>query len=195
MNKHQLKRPSQEHPNPDHWYKLKTEKRQERKQQCGGVIECNACPSVESADNKFDLHHRHYDNFGNEALSDVTLLCRKCHDAISVRIWDERAEIEAAENDRKWQEECDRRKIEWMNSPEYKLEAEQKFKQLEVEKARRLAFEVTYKQKEKTKGFWLPKIFYLLIASLVFTFFFIPEAFVFILMFGCPIYLWLWMDW
>lgn len=27
-----------------------------------------------------DVHHKHYDNFGNEPLSDLVLLCRKCHE-------------------------------------------------------------------------------------------------------------------
>lgn len=27
-----------------------------------------------------DVHHKSYDNFGNEPLSDLVLLCRKCHD-------------------------------------------------------------------------------------------------------------------
>lgn len=27
-----------------------------------------------------DVHHKSYDNFGNEPLSDLVLLCRKCHE-------------------------------------------------------------------------------------------------------------------
>lgn len=27
-----------------------------------------------------DVHHKYYDNFGNEPLSDLVLLCRKCHE-------------------------------------------------------------------------------------------------------------------
>ena len=37
-----------------------------------------------------DLHHRHYNTFGAEALHDVVMLCRSCHEAITSRIRDER---------------------------------------------------------------------------------------------------------
>lgn len=195
MNKHQLKRPSIEQPNLEHWIQLKHQKRLERKQQCGGVVECNACPSIETEDNKFDLHHRHYDNFGNESLSDVTLLCRRCHEAISVRIWDERSEIEEAENQIKWQEEEDKRKIAWLNSPAYKLEIELQNNREQKEKERRLALEIDYKKKQESRKRYLPKIGYTLIATLILTLFFLPDAFVFVLTFGCSIYGLLWMGW
>lgn len=159
------------------------------------VVECNACPSVESEENKFDLHHRHYDNFGNESLSDVTLLCRRCHDAISVRIWDERSEIEEAENEKRWQEERELREIVYLNSPAYKIELEEKNKREQAEKEKRLAFEISYKKSQESRARYLPKIGYALVATLGLTFFILPDAFVFVLVFGCPIYLWLWMDW
>lgn len=31
-------------------------------------------------ENAKDVHHKSYDNFGNEPLSDLVLLCRKCHE-------------------------------------------------------------------------------------------------------------------
>jgi hypothetical protein len=33
-----------------------------------------------------ELHHRHYDTWGNEGLEDVVLLCVSCHDAITSTI-------------------------------------------------------------------------------------------------------------
>lgn len=38
---------------------------------------CALCNS----DNKVELHHRTYERFGSEKLTDVVLLCRRCHQA------------------------------------------------------------------------------------------------------------------
>ena len=59
-------RPELEHPNLEHWTQLKKSKREERKKLCGGVVMCNGCSEIESAENVFDLHHIHYNNFGND---------------------------------------------------------------------------------------------------------------------------------
>ena len=37
---------------------------------------CQECGS----ENDLCVHHINYENFGNESIDDITLLCRKCHD-------------------------------------------------------------------------------------------------------------------
>jgi hypothetical protein len=82
-------RPQVNHPNQSHWDALKNERRRTQKSPDGDVY-CGACWRTEREHGVFDLHHRHYDTFGNEALHDVVLLCRSCHDAITSRIRAER---------------------------------------------------------------------------------------------------------
>ena len=44
--------------------------------------ECQTCCSK----NDLQVHHRHYNNLGNEALADLITLCVPCHDAITSSI-------------------------------------------------------------------------------------------------------------
>ena len=68
-------RPAQNHPNPAHWQAL----REDRIAAQGGS--CGVCwrPGA-------DLHHRHYDTWGEEKAEDVVFLCRECHEAITTVI-------------------------------------------------------------------------------------------------------------
>lgn len=79
-----IMRPNQPY-NQDYWSELK---QQRRKLQRGkdGKVYCGTCWTVECEKTPFDLHHRHYDNFTEEKLEDVVLLCRSCHEAITSRI-------------------------------------------------------------------------------------------------------------
>ena len=85
---HLVMRPGRDHPNPNYWTALK-DTRREAQRGSDGRIYCGCCWRTEDA-HPFDLHHRHYDSFGNEALEDVILLCRSCHAAITSRIREER---------------------------------------------------------------------------------------------------------
>lgn len=98
-----VKRPSSRHPNPDHWQKMQADRR--ATQTVDGRVHCGTCHEVEGGDYRFELHHRHYDTFGNERIEDVILLCVPCHDAITARIrsgrfaaGDVRVEIEIKEH-------------------------------------------------------------------------------------------------
>lgn len=69
-------RPAKLHPNMDHWMKLREQKAQEQNHQCG------TCWRT-SKEYVMELHHRHYDTWGNERPEDVVMLCVSCHDAIT----------------------------------------------------------------------------------------------------------------
>ena len=69
-------RPAKYHPNPEEWYGLRDLVILEQDNECG------VC--WRSGEHyKMELHHRHYDTWGNENLEDVILLCVSCHDAIT----------------------------------------------------------------------------------------------------------------
>ena len=51
-----------------------------------GAVHCGTCWATEGDGHHFELHHRHYNTFGEESLQDVILLCVPCHDAITDRI-------------------------------------------------------------------------------------------------------------
>lgn len=134
-------RPELEHPNPEHWIKLKKVKRDERKKLCGGVVMCNGCSAIETAENIFDLHHIHYSNFGNEQAADVNLFCRKCHDAITIRIREEEYERMEKEHYQKirqkeYEENLAReaadkkRREDYLKSPEYRARVEKERNQI-----------------------------------------------------------------
>jgi 5-methylcytosine-specific restriction endonuclease McrA len=55
-----------------HWRKLRNQiiKARGRK--------CERCGYAYFSEN-LSLHHKHYDNIGNETIADVELLCKKCH--------------------------------------------------------------------------------------------------------------------
>jgi len=67
MSKQQKK----DHLQSEYWHKLKVAKLQ----QCGSY--CEKCGRLSK---HLDLHHKTYKRLGFEALSDVVLLCRTCHE-------------------------------------------------------------------------------------------------------------------
>lgn len=69
-------RPAKNHPNPDYWFELRQKKAQEQNHQCG------TCWRT-SKEYVMELHHRHYNTWGNERPEDVVMLCVSCHDAIT----------------------------------------------------------------------------------------------------------------
>lgn len=82
-------RPSVNHPRQSLWETLREAR---AKHQTGedGMVCCGTCWRTYPSAAGLDLHHRHYNNFGNEKLEDVILLCRSCHDSITSRIREER---------------------------------------------------------------------------------------------------------
>ena len=69
-------RPSKNHPNPQHWDALRMAVRLAQNNECG-VCWRNG------NDYTLELHHRHYETFGDETVSDVIMLCTSCHEAIT----------------------------------------------------------------------------------------------------------------
>jgi len=69
-------RPAFNHPNPQHWQQLREQVKQIQNNECGVCWRSGQ-------DYRLELHHRHYDTFGNESLSDVVMLCSSCHEAIT----------------------------------------------------------------------------------------------------------------
>ena len=81
---HFVTRPTQDHPDPEHWAMLRF--------MVGTMIQGNKCGTCwrSGGDYVLELHHRHYNNFGKEKPEDVVMLCNACHMAITSRIRDER---------------------------------------------------------------------------------------------------------
>ena len=84
LDGHVIKRPAANHPAPEAWALLREQVLAEQHNYCA------TCWKVADGSMVFDLHHRHYNNFGNEQREDVIILCRLCHDAITSRIREER---------------------------------------------------------------------------------------------------------
>lgn len=80
-----VKRPAGNHPDPMYWEILREYVRDRQRLQTG-VVQCATCPCIEGGQHGFELHHKHYNNFGAEGLEDVVLLCVPCHDAITNRL-------------------------------------------------------------------------------------------------------------
>lgn len=76
---HLVLRPAKSHPNPDHWFQLRNLKALQQMYQCG-----TCWRSSEEYD--MELHHRHYDTWGEETINDVIMLCKSCHDGITESI-------------------------------------------------------------------------------------------------------------
>lgn len=72
-------RPSQPHPRPAYWAELRALKLAEQ----GNACAC--CPNDASAGYQLELHHRHYENWGNEQPEDVVILCSLCHEFVTSR--------------------------------------------------------------------------------------------------------------
>ena len=82
VNGWKVARPAKQHPNPAHWAALKAEVALQQTD-AEGRVHCGTCWEH---DVPLDLHHRHYNTFGEESPHDVILLCRLCHEAITSRI-------------------------------------------------------------------------------------------------------------
>ena len=76
VDKRLVMRPSKNHPNPQYWDALRLAVRISQNNECG-VCWRNG------NDYKLELHHRHYDTFGEETIKDVIMLCVSCHEAIT----------------------------------------------------------------------------------------------------------------
>ena len=75
LDGHLIERPTHAHPFPERWVSLRAQVFAEQGGRCG------TCPAEAQ-----DLHHRHYNRFGDEERTDVIGLCRVCHDAITSRL-------------------------------------------------------------------------------------------------------------
>lgn len=92
VNGHKVKRPARQHPNPPHIIQLKKAQAFLQRDEHGQTT-CATCWEVESPNKPLEAHHRHYDNWGSEKLSDIVLICPDCHDAITQRYTDKRLSI------------------------------------------------------------------------------------------------------
>jgi hypothetical protein len=79
-----IKRPANQQRNPENWADLREQRR--ALQTADGKVYCGTCAEVEGGPFRFELHHRLYNQFGQERIEDVILLCEPCHDAITSRI-------------------------------------------------------------------------------------------------------------
>jgi 5-methylcytosine-specific restriction endonuclease McrA len=76
LDGHLVTRPGRNHPDPEYWYALRDLK----------ILDQDNCCGVcwRSGEHyKMELHHRHYDTWGEEGMEDVILLCISCHDAVT----------------------------------------------------------------------------------------------------------------
>lgn len=80
INDKKVLRPPHQHPNPEHWGHVRTAALERDGQAC------RCCPNDTASSVSLQIHHRHYGNWGQEALDDVVTLCVLCHDAITSRI-------------------------------------------------------------------------------------------------------------
>lgn len=76
---HIVLRPAKSHPNPEHWDALRVFIR---------AVQGNCCKTCwrNGDDYVLELHHRHYNTWGNESPNDVAMLCQSCHDGITESI-------------------------------------------------------------------------------------------------------------
>jgi 5-methylcytosine-specific restriction endonuclease McrA len=61
------------HPNPKHWGKIRAKRLKQAKNRCEL---CNA-PGI------LHCHHRTYERFGKEKVTDVLILCGSCHGKVT----------------------------------------------------------------------------------------------------------------
>lgn len=73
------RRPSKDHPDPDHlrqWKRKVLVRDEAHCRMCG-------CHESESEDKVLEVHHMTYERFGEELLEDGLLLCRPCHRSVT----------------------------------------------------------------------------------------------------------------
>ena len=79
INGKRAMRPAGNHPRPSHWENLRALKLEEQESACA------CCPNDSKSGYQLELHHRHYENWGNEKPEDVVILCSLCHEYITSR--------------------------------------------------------------------------------------------------------------
>jgi len=81
---HTVLRPFRDHPNKKHLAAVRAARRLLQRDSNGDVY-CATCWSVDTQDRPLEAHHRHYNDFGKERVSDIVLICPDCHEAITER--------------------------------------------------------------------------------------------------------------
>lgn len=61
----------------EHWKLMRQRMRKVKNNQC-----CFICKDTE----KLDVHHRYYENLGNEHTKELMFLCRSCHYSVHERL-------------------------------------------------------------------------------------------------------------
>jgi len=132
-------RPAKNHPDPEYWYGLRDLVILDQSNECG------VC--WRSGEHyKMELHHRHYDNWGEEGFDDVILLCVSCHDAITSVIRSRRM----AKGDQTLKQEAVRKTVKAVSRPRRKKVAVPRAKaEKKVVKSRKPKTRVIKLKKEK----------------------------------------------
>ena len=132
-------RPAKNHPDPEYWYGLRDLVILDQSNECG------VC--WRSGEHyKMELHHRHYDNWGEEGFDDVILLCVSCHDAITSVIRSRRM----AKGDQTLKQEAVRKVVKAVSRPRRKKVAVPRAKaEKKVVKSRKPKTRVIKLKKEK----------------------------------------------
>lgn len=80
---HREFRPLGSHPRPAHWQAIREQALQRDGHQCR-TCSARAGDRYEGWGTVYlEVHHRHYQNWGEEHLDDVTVLCQRCHRVIT----------------------------------------------------------------------------------------------------------------
>ena len=132
-------RPAKNHPDPEYWYGLRDLVILDQSNECG------VC--WRSGEHyKMELHHRHYDTWGEEGFDDVILLCVSCHDAITSVIRSRRM----AKGDQTLKQEAVRKVVKAVSRPRRKKVAVPRAKaEKKVVKSRKPKTRVIKLKKEK----------------------------------------------
>ena len=132
-------RPAKYHPDPEYWYGLRDLVILDQSNECG------VC--WRSGEHyKMELHHRHYDTWGEEGFEDVILLCVSCHDAITSVIRSRRM----AKGDQTLKQEVVRKAVKAVSRPRRKKVAVPKTRaEKKVVKSRKPKTRVIKLKKEK----------------------------------------------
>jgi len=139
LDGHRVTRPGRFHPDPEYWYGLRDLIILDRNNKCGVCWRSGE-------QYKMELHHRHYDNWGSEAMEDVILLCVSCHEAITSVIRSRRM----AKGDQTLKQEVVRKEIGAVSRPKRKKIVVPKAKaEKRVVKSRKPKTRVVKLKKEK----------------------------------------------
>lgn len=139
LDGHRVTRPGKNHPNPEYWYGLRDLIILDRNNECGVCWRSGK-------QYKLELHHRHYDTWGEEGFDDVILLCVSCHEAITSVIRSRRM----AKGDQTLKQEVVRKEIGAVSRPKRKKIVVPKAKaEKRVVKSRKPKTRVVKLKKEK----------------------------------------------